>query len=238
MALRALAALLCVIAAVWLALWYFIPAPPSSITIAAGVKGSATEHLAILYRERLARHHVKANIRLTEGSLDSVRLLRDPNSGVDTGFALGGVSNGAESPELVSLGRIANSPVWIFYRSPEPMNGLSQLKGKRVSMNPASRRTNAGILAAYGVNDQNTTFLTLNAPLATQALLNSEADAIFVSQEVSTPNVQALLRDPAVRLMNVAQAEALTQLFPTLNHLTLVQGVIDLEKNIPPNASI
>jgi uncharacterized protein len=74
--------------------------------------------------------------------------------------------------------------------------------------------------------------------LATQALLNSEADAIFVSQEVSTPNVQALLRDPAVRLMNVAQAEALTQLFPTLNHLTLVQGVIDLEKNIPPNASI
>jgi TRAP-type uncharacterized transport system substrate-binding protein len=235
MALRALAALLCVIAAVWLALWYFIPAPPSSITIGAGVKDSATEHIAIRYRERLARHHVKVNIRLTEGSLDTVRRLRDPNSGVDTGFALGGVSNGAESPELVSLGRIANSPVWIFYRSPEPMNGLSQLKGKRVSMNPASRRTNAGILAAYGVNDQNTTFLTLNAPLATQALLNGEADAIFVSQEVSTPNVQALLRDPAVRLMNVAQAEALTQLFPSLNHLTLAQGVIDLEKNIPPN---
>jgi TRAP-type uncharacterized transport system substrate-binding protein len=232
---RALAALLCVIAAVWLALWYFIPSPPSSITIGAGVEGSATEHIAIRYRERLARHHVKVNIRLTKGSSDTVQLLRDPNSGVDTGFALGGVSNGAESPELVSLGRIANSPVWIFYRSPEPMNGLSQLKGKRVSMNPGSRRTDAGILAAYGVNDQNTTFLTLNAPLATQALLNGEADAIFVSQEVSTPNVQALLRDPAVRLMNVAQAEALTQLFPSLNHLTLAQGVIDLEKNIPPN---
>jgi TRAP-type uncharacterized transport system substrate-binding protein len=235
MVLRTLAALLCVIATVWLALWYFIPAPPSSITIGAGVEGSATEHIAVRYRERLARHHVKVNIRLTKGSLDTVRLLRDPNSGVDAGFALGGVSNSAESPELVSLGRIANSPVWIFYRSPEPMNGLSQLKGKRVSMSPASRRTDAGILAAYGVNDQNTTFLTLNAPIATKALLNGEADAIFISQEVSTPNVQALLRDPAVRLMNVAQAEALTQLFPSLNHLTLAQGVIDLEKNIPPN---
>jgi TRAP-type uncharacterized transport system substrate-binding protein len=235
MVFRVLAALFCAIAAVWLALWYFIPAPPSSITIGAGVKGSATEHIALRYRERLARHHVKVNIRLTEGSLDTVRLLRDPNSGVDTGFALGGVSNSAESPELVSLGRLANSPVWIFYRSAEPMNGLSQLKGKRVSMNPGSRRTDAGILAAYGVNDQNTTFLTLNAPPATKALLNGEADAIFVSQEVSTPNVQALLRDPTVRLMNVAQAEALTQLFPSLNHLTLAQGVIDLEKNIPPN---
>ena len=83
------------------------------------------------------------------------------------------------------------APVWIFYRSPEPMNGLSQLKGKRVSMNPGSRRTDAGILAAYGVNDQNTTFLSLNAPIATKALLNGEADAIFISQEVSTPNVAA-----------------------------------------------
>jgi TRAP-type uncharacterized transport system substrate-binding protein len=233
--LRGFAAMASVIAVVWLAFWYFIPAPPSSITIGAGVAGSATEHIAVRYRERLARHDVKVNIRLTKGSLDTVRLLRDPNSGVDTGFALGGVSNSAESPELASLGRIANSPIWIFYRSPEPMNRLSQLKGKRVSMNPASRRTDAGILAAYGVNDQNTTFLTLNAPIASKALLNGEADAIFISQEVNTPNIQALLRDPTVRLMNVAQAEALTQLFPSLNHLTLAQGVVDLEKNIPPN---
>ena len=65
----------------------------------------------------------------------------------------------------------------------------------------------------HGVNNQNTTFLTLNAPIATKALLNGETDAIFISQEVSTPNVQALLRDPAVRLMNMAQAEALRNCF-------------------------
>ena len=100
MVLRALAALLCVIAAIWLALWYFIPAPPSSITIGAGVEGrNATEHIAVRYRDRLARHHVKVNIRLTKGSLDTVRLLRDPNSGVDTGSALGGVSNSADLPD-------------------------------------------------------------------------------------------------------------------------------------------
>ncbi len=146
MVLRGLAALLCVIAAVWLPLWYFIPAPPSSITIAAGVKGSATEHIAVRYKERLARHHVKVNIRLTKGSLDSVRQLRDPNSGVDAGLALGGVSNSAESPELVSLGRIAKlARMDLCTARPEPMNRLSQLKGKRVSMNPGSRRTDAAI---------------------------------------------------------------------------------------------
>jgi hypothetical protein len=35
--------------------------------------------------------------------------------------------------------------------------------------------------------------------------------------------------------MNVTQAEAITRLFPALNRLVLPQGVIDLEKNIPPS---
>jgi hypothetical protein len=35
--------------------------------------------------------------------------------------------------------------------------------------------------------------------------------------------------------MNVSQAEAITRLFPSPNRLVLPQGVIDLEKNIPPN---
>jgi hypothetical protein len=43
-----------------------------------------------------------------------------------------------------------------------------------------------------------------------------------------------MLRDPNTRLMNVSQAEAITRLFPSLNKLVLPQGVIDLEKNIPP----
>jgi hypothetical protein len=41
--LRLVAAIVCIIAVIWLALWYFIPAPPKSITIAAGIKGGAFE---------------------------------------------------------------------------------------------------------------------------------------------------------------------------------------------------
>src|SRR5262249_5179644 len=91
------------------------------------------------------------------------------------------------------------------------------------------------ILAAYGVNEQNTTFLTFNALAGAKALLEGKTDAVFFSQQVNTPNVQMLLHDSSARLMNVTQAEALTQLFPSLNHLVLSQGVIDLEKDIPPN---
>ena len=58
--LRVLAAIVFLVAVVWLALWYFIPAPPSTITIVAGLKDGAFEHIAVRYRERLARHHVQA----------------------------------------------------------------------------------------------------------------------------------------------------------------------------------
>jgi hypothetical protein len=41
LAMRAFVAVVCVIAVVWLALWYFIPAPPTQITISAGVKNGS-----------------------------------------------------------------------------------------------------------------------------------------------------------------------------------------------------
>jgi TRAP-type uncharacterized transport system substrate-binding protein len=232
--LRGFAAIVSVVAVVWLALWYFIPAPPPAITIAAGLKGGSFEYVARRYQERLARHHVKLNIRLTDGSMDSLKLVRDPKSGVDAAFSLGGVTNSTESPGLVSLGRINYSPIWIFYRASQPIEHLSQLKGMRVSTSSATRRIVTDILAGYGVTPQNTTFLLFRGPTAGKALLAGETDAISFSQGVNTPNVQPLLLDPAVRVMNVAQAEALTQRFPSLQHVVLSQGVIDLENNIPP----
>lgn len=231
--LRVAAALACVIAVVWFALWYFIPAPPTQITMSAGVKGGAFEHIAKRYQARLARHHVKLNIRLTENSFDSVTRLRDPKSGLDAAFALGGITIGAESPEFVSLGRITYSPIWVFYRGPEVIDDLSQFKGKRLSLAPVSGRINLEILAKYGVNAENTTFLTLTGPLGAKSLRAGETDGMFISQEVNNPNIQSLLHDPTIRVMSVAQADALTQLFPSLNHLVLPRGVIDLQKNIP-----
>jgi TRAP-type uncharacterized transport system substrate-binding protein len=231
--LRIAAAIVCVIAAVWLALWYFIPAPPHEITIAVGVKDGPFEQLALHYRERLARHHVQLNIRLSKSSLDSVTLLSDPKSGLDAAFSLGGAIDSVGSPGLASLGRIAYAPIWVFYRGSETIDHLSQVMGKRLSMGPTSRRMDIEILAGYGVNAGNTTFLTFAGPAAAKSLRDGTTDVMFNAQEVNNPNVLELLRDPTIRLMNIAQAEALTQLHPSLNRLVLSQGVIDLQKNIP-----
>jgi len=234
MVLRALAALLCVIAAVWLALWYFIPAPPSTITIVAGLKGGAFEQTANQYREILARQRVNLEVRFVEVPPDVIKLIDNPKSGTDAAFVFPGQTSRAESPDLLSLGRIYSSPYWIFYRADE-LDSLAGLKGKRLNI-PVFGKLPTKILNAYGVNVDNTKITDLAGPAAIKAFQGGELDAVFLPPiELGSPSIQALLRDPTARLMNIAQAEALTRLFPALDHLVLPQGVIDLGKKIPPH---
>src|SRR5258705_6025177 len=53
-----LAVILCIAGISWLALGYFIPAPPSQIAIAGSFKGSHYNFVTAQYKEVLARAHV------------------------------------------------------------------------------------------------------------------------------------------------------------------------------------
>jgi TRAP-type uncharacterized transport system substrate-binding protein len=232
--IRIAAAAVCVVAAVWLALWYFIPAPPTRITIAAGVKGGGFEHFAELYRQKFAAHHVTLNLRYYKSGNENVRLLKDPKSGVSAAFLFAGQTDSKESPDLLSLGRIDDAPLWIFYRAAAPIERLTQMKGKRLNISPAVAKLIGEVLAAHGVNAGNATISMLLIPDAVKALRNGDLDAMFMPPlALNAPIVQSLLRDPGVSLMNVTQAEALKRMFSTVHRLVLPQGVVDLENNIP-----
>jgi hypothetical protein len=56
--LKGLSVSACVVGAVWGALWYFIPAPPSTISIASGARGGGFEQTVEHHREKLARHRL------------------------------------------------------------------------------------------------------------------------------------------------------------------------------------
>jgi uncharacterized protein len=233
--LKLLAAIFSIAGIVWVALAYFIPAPPSTITIAMAYKGTAYERFALSYQKTLSRSHFTLNMHPTDGPLDNLRLIKDQSSGVDVAFVFGGLTNSKQSPELISLGRIAFAPVWIFYRGTETLERLTQLKGKRVAAPPATRVVIDQILAAHGVNPENTTMSQVAGLVAAKAFKDGEVDVFVLISELSAGLVQEFLRDPTVRLMNVSQAEALTRVYPFLARLVLPQGVIDFEKNIPAN---
>jgi TRAP-type uncharacterized transport system substrate-binding protein len=232
--LRALVAMICLTGAVWLVMKYFNTTALSIITIATGPKGGAYESFAEQYREKLARAHVTLKIRITDGTLENIKLLEDPKSGVQVAFVVGGASNSQQASGLLSLGRVNYQVFWIFYRGTETLEYVTQLKGKRIGVGPESF-VSMQVLRAAGVNSESATLLPLTGSAAVGALADGRLDAIFIALAPDSSIIQTLMRDPNVRLMRVAQTEALTRIFPYLVRLILPQGVIDLEHNIPPN---
>jgi TRAP-type uncharacterized transport system substrate-binding protein len=231
-----LAAILCTVGIVSLALIYFFPAPPSTITMAVGIKGGNYELLAVPYKEIIARHHVELELRETAGGWGNVELLMDENSGVQATFVQGGTRSGEPAPGLLSLGRINYQIYCVFYRATEVLGDLTELKGKRIAVGPPSigaRQIVDKVLKVSGVTSENSTFLPVQGQAAVNAINDGSADAAVLGLASDSPLIQSLLRDPRVRLMSVTDAEALTRLFPFLTRMVVPRGVIDFEKKIP-----
>ena len=230
------AVLICV-AAVWFTLRYVKPAPPSSFVISAASAGSPYHDLAIRFKEQAEKKGIKLEIRESQGSFDNLKLLKDDNADVQAGVVQGGLSNHIDSPQLFSMGRLLTEPVWIFYRGAQNLDHITQLKGKRILIGPEGSGTSfltKRLLEANGITPENSKLIAMELPAYPDAFANSSADAGFLVLGAEAKTVQKLLRQPDVKLMNMAQAEALIQRYPYLSVAILRQGVIDFAKNIPP----
>ncbi len=201
-----------------------------------GFKGGSYGLLAARYKEILARDHVNLVLRNTVGGAEHFKLLQDKKSGVQAAMVQGGISDDEKSPGLLSLGRINYQIFCIFYRADDSLNDLTKLKGKRIAAGPlgsAGRVVAEKVLTISGVTSENSTLLPLTGQAAADALNDGNVDAAILGLSSDAPILQALLRDPRVRLMSVADAEALTRFFPFLVRLVLPRGAIDYEKKIP-----
>jgi TRAP-type uncharacterized transport system substrate-binding protein len=218
--------------------WFFHSAPPHTIIITSGPEGSAFEKSAEKYRAILARSGVKLKILPSAGSLENLKRLGDPAFHVDIGFVQGGVTNGINTANLVSLGSVAYEPLLVFYRSTKPLDLLSELNGKRLAIGTVGSGTRFLASSLLAVNDiepgGTTTLLDLDATDATKALLAGTVDAVFLtSDSASTENMRELLLTPDVRLFDFTQADGYARRIHYLNKVVLPQGVIDFGKNIP-----
>jgi TRAP-type uncharacterized transport system substrate-binding protein len=236
--IRWLATIFCIVGISWLALEYFVPSPPSTITIATALKGTTYGYFGQRYRERFARAGVKVNLRETAGVLENLRLLQDPSSGVAIAFVTGGVSDASHAPNLLSLGLIFNDPFWIFYSSGESLDNLSQLKGKRIAVGPegsGARYTTERILSKANINSRTATLFPFGGDEAVDALNDGKVDVVLIPGGSDSPAVRALFTNRRVRLMDFSMAEAFTRIFPDLVRLTLPKGAIEIDPPNPPD---
>ena len=234
--LVALPLLAIVFGAISVALHFVDPPPPRTLVVSAATSGSPYYRYAERYKATFARYGVALNVRESAGSLANLKALADPASGVHVGFVQGGIASSRDAPQLLSVGRIAYEPLWVFYTGSDRLERLTDLKGKRLLVGPAGSGTSGlalRLLAANGLTAETATLINRELPDYVDMLAKGEADAGFLVLAPEARTIQRLLRTPNVRLMSFANADAYTQRFPFLSRLELRQGVVDFAANIP-----
>jgi TRAP-type uncharacterized transport system substrate-binding protein len=237
LAFIAVPALVAIGGSVWLALRFADPPPPATFVVSAATTGSPYHRFAERYRPIFERNGVKLQVLESVGSFANLKALSDPESGAHAAFVQGGLASAKDAPGLLSIGRVAYEPLWVFHGAGLALGRLSDLKGKRILVGPAGGGT-AGLalrlLAANGVTAETATLIHRELPDYVEMLGKGEADAGFLVLAAEARTIQRLLRAPNVRLMSFANADAYIQRFPFLTRLTLREGVVDFAANLPP----
>jgi len=233
-------ATIAVIVAFIVAFQWVKPAPPSRAVIATGRTDGAYYRSAQQYRERLAREGITLEIRETSGSVENIRLLEDPASGVDLAFVQGGTGSAAKTESLVSLASLYFEPLWVFSRTAPGPTDLRALRGRRLAVGPDGSGTRAvalTLLAANGITETTARLLPLTGTDAVQALRRGAVDTVFLVAGPGSPAVKEMLRTPGIELLGFPRADAYTKHFPFLTKLVLPAGGLSLQDNLPPRES-
>jgi TRAP transporter TAXI family solute receptor len=214
---------------------YVDPAPPAVVRIATGQADGAYALYGEQYADAMRAAGLDVELMPSGGSLDNLSMLT--RGEVDIALVQGGVRpKTADAPQLVSLASVTFEPLWVFAKGdPAPVT-LSDLDGKRLAVGgegSGTREIVLRLLNQNGVGSNATEFWSVGGTEAARSLLTGQIDAAFFVAAEDSPAIQSLLRAPDIHLVSFNRAEAYQRLHPYLSSITLPQGILDLDRNIP-----
>jgi len=223
-------------------LWILIPPPPKTIEMATGFPTGLYYQFGERLKTELKKEGVNLQNKATGGTLDNLKLLSDPKSGVGFAMIQGGVANTSQYPNLVSIAGMFYEPIWVWYRDASfkgdggQVRTLSQLKGKRVSIGNDGSGTLAlsqAMLKLSGITEKEIQAERLNPDEAIKKLNHGELDAVMIVAAAEAPILKQFYTIPGVRLMNFDQADAYARNLPYLSKVTVPRGLLSIEYDLP-----
>ena len=220
---------------------FFKSAPPKKLRMITGPEGTTFHETGLKYAKALAQHGVKVEVLTSSGSLENLKQLSDPKANVDLAIIQGGLFGEEVNLDgLVSLGTVKHQPLFFFYRG-KSIERLSGMRGKKIAIGAEGSGTRMLALKLLALNKikpedpQGTTLVDLKGKEATQALLASEIDGLFImTGDASLNDLKKLMRAENVSLMSFSNSAAYMRRIDALHNLDLPEGVIDFSRNIPP----
>lgn len=225
---------------IFLVLLWINPLPPKKVYLATGQPGSSYRLLG----EKFAHYFAKYGIELvpidSPGINDRLSKLTDDDSPVSSTFYVAGGPDVEDLQNVVSLGSIRYSPLWLLYRGQpvEDDNAIRYFSDKTIAVGTRDNSTQSifrKLIELHGlslVGMKN--FLELPNMEAAQRLRRGSIDAMFLIDSIDSPLIQSLIADPEIHIFDFKLADAYTKRLPFLEKLVIPRGALDLQRLYPP----
>lgn len=216
------------------------PIPPKKAYLATGQKGSSYHTLGEKFAAYFKQHGVELELVETPGLSQGLQDLNDDGSRVDASFLTAGAAEQGQYPEMVSLGSLKYSPVWLFYRgkAPKADHPLADLMQRRMAVGMQGTNTRlflARMLALHGQTLPSAPNLfEIPHEEAAARFARGELDAVFIVDGIDSPTVQRLLKVPDRQIVDFELAPAYIKKMPFLEKVNVPRGAIDLAAVFPP----
>ncbi len=218
-------------------LWHLAPPPPPrTIVMSTGAPDGAYHAYALRYQAILAERGMELVLKPSKGAQENLDRLRNRIDDVDVALVQSGLT-GEEESGLVTLGSVFYEPVWVFYRDTRVLQRSVELAGRKIAIGaPGSGTAELGraLAQSSGLDQPPTELVEVGGLAAAEALASGDVGAAFFVSAVDGAAVAKLLATPGVRLMDMRHADAYVRRMPFLHKLMLAEGVIDLQRNLPP----
>ena len=219
---------------------YVDPIPPKKAYIATGQAGSSYQMLSEKFAEYFARHGFELVLVETPGLDQGFEKLHDDKSPVNATFLTAGSVQGSDFPDLVSLGSVQFSPLWLFYRGPvlSGPTAVDQLLEMRAAVGMPGTNTHnilKKLLELHGITYQKRpNYFELPHKDAADEFIKGNIDAMFVVDGIDAPTVQKMLAVPGVNIFDFNLIDAYIKNLQFLEKVSIPRGALNIQNIFPP----
>jgi TRAP-type uncharacterized transport system substrate-binding protein len=221
-------------------IYYLKPFPEKSITISTAFKGGDWYQFAESVTPALKDHGISLTVVASDGAIDNVEKLDNPQSAVSAGLTYGSVLSNEQIAGIYSLGSITYEPIWIFYHEKRTgkITDVKDFARFKVGVGPPKSGSFALTEKLFAINgirvNEDKHFQAASIESNLQQFLDEKLDVfIFVSTIVDLP-VQKLIRTPGIKIFNFKNSAAYEKKFYFFDAVDIPAGSINILENFPP----
>lgn len=215
------------------------PFPPDTTHLATGQEGASYKRIAEKFQKSFKRNGIDLVLVPTSGLGEGLQGLDSESSQVSASFLTVGAELAIDHPNLVSLGSIQYSPIWIFYKGEkiQTLDPFEYFSTKLIAIGPVGNMTNNIFRNLYELNQKTPpnikNIVELPFKDAAEQLIAGKVDAAFIVDDFRSATIQTLLADPDVKILNFPLADAYEKKRPFLKKLVIPKGSIRLDSVYP-----